>query len=487
MSVKPFLYLWIIAAYLICLPNYAQTIWSQPDKALIVVVEDDFRVSKVFDISEGYGLCILDEPNSKSMTKRFIDAHSFKLNNNTLTLKTFAQSFPETFYRLKSLPQSCNNPLVSSDPKLNFETLWKFYQEYYPSFKERFSQSGVTWEHIYQKYVSLVNAHTDPKTLYRVLTDMLSELHDGHVELYSPFEDFDYNPPAKSERPDKLAYIHSFQRSWGIDSQDIGKTNEVLIKSLIKNFSIIDSRYLTDVKRSQMQTESDENVPPQSVYTWGMLKQAENTGYLRILQELYYAGGDSLSEQYYQAEKTIDQIVDYFKRKNIDKLVIDLRYNVGGYDAVNHYFIRYLLDKKRVVKQQISHYNNKWTAPKSYYLTPFKKSIRPSSHLFPIIVLTSSFTSSAGEDLTLELKSMLGVTQLGYKTDGIFADTHTRVLPNGWVYQLPFNKNLSGDGVYYESIGITPDIELDPNTNYLNRHYIENDRDIILDKVILNG
>ena len=258
----------------------------------------------------------------------------------------------------------------------------------------------------------------------------------------------------------------------------------MLFQSLNLNFSIIDTYYLSDVEQSEMVTESDENVPPQAVYTWGVFQQQPQTGYIRILQELYYAGDDYLPVQYQKAEKTIDQIISYFKEKNINKLVIDVRYNVGGHDAVNHYLIRHLLDKNRVVKQQVSHYQDQWTAPKKYELTPFENSIRKESNLFPVVVLTSSFTSSSGEDLTLELKALPRVTHIGYKTDGIFADTHTRVLPNGWVYQLPFNQNLAHDGRFYESVGIPPDIEINPDKNYLNRCFIKNNKDIVLDLIL---
>ncbi len=81
--------------------------------------------------------------------------------------------------------------------------------------------------------------------------------------------------------------------------------------------------------------------------------------------------------------------------------------------------------------------------------------------------------------------SLDNVSHWGYKSDGIFADTHTRVLPNGWIYQCPFNKNLSHDGNYYESIGIPPDYEFESNYNYLLKQYLDSEKDIILDAIMI--
>lgn len=466
---------------------YSQMVWMQPEKSLIIVTNDLYQVSQVYDISLKHNLCILDKPNSKSMKNRFLDASSVKHIGDKLFVKMFPQSFSETFRQLDALPRICDYPLETSDVQVNFNVLWQFFDEYYPSFKERFPQTENHWQNVYGEYAKQINTNTSNYQLYKVMADMLSILNDGHVELYPYSDDIDYVSPTQNERSDKTSFMRSFQRSYEIDEKDIGETNRALSEALAKNFFTIDNLYLSDVRRSEIQTESDENTPPQSVYTWGVFKQQPKTAYIRILQELYYAGDDPLKEQYFKAELTIDKIIDYLRKRKINRLVLDLRYNVGGIDAVNHYLVRHLLDKKRAIKQQISHYQGKWTRPKTFYLKPFKKSIRSKDNLFPIIVLTSMFTSSSGEDLTLELKSLPMVTQWGYKTNGIFADTHTRVLPNGWVYQLPFNKNLSGDGTFYEFIGIPPEVPINPSINYLNKEFINQDKDFILDAILTNN
>lgn len=109
--------------------------------------------------------------------------------------------------------------------------------------------------------------------------------------------------------------------------------------------------------------------------------------------------------------------------------------------------------------------------------------MRTKKNLFPIVVLTSNQTVSAGEDLTLELRALDNVTQIGYRTNGVFASTHTRMLPNGWVFQLPFDRNMSHDGKYFEGIGIPPDIEFMPADNYLMKKYNENQIDLFLDRI----
>ena len=68
---------------------YSQMIWAQPEKALVIVTNDVYRVSQVYNISLKHKKCILDKPNSKSMVNRFIDSASVKPVSYThLTLPT---------------------------------------------------------------------------------------------------------------------------------------------------------------------------------------------------------------------------------------------------------------------------------------------------------------------------------------------------------------------------------------------------------------
>ena len=145
--------------------------------------------------------------------------------------------------------------------------------------------------------------------------------------------------------------------------------------------------------------------------------------------------------------------------------------------------MQYLITSKRVVSQTQEVIEGVPQSVKKFYLDPNQHPLRTSNNLFPIVVLTSSKTVSAGEDLTLALKALDNVTQIGYRTNGMFASTHTRMLPNGWIFQLPFDRYLSHTGKFYEAIGIPPDITFPATNNYLMKKYNEEQIDIILEKI----
>ena len=75
-------------------------------------------------------------------------------------------------------------------------------------------------------------------------------------------------------------------------------------------------------------------------------------------------------------------------------------------------------------------------------------------------LLISDMTVSAGETFVL---GMMGrapqPTRIGTTTQGVFADTLDRELPNGWTISLGNERYLSPDGRSYEGPGIPPTIE----------------------------
>lgn len=65
----------------------------------------------------------------------------------------------------------------------NFEALWKIMDEHYCFFDYKQKEYGLDWNAVYDKYkVRAQDGITDDQ-LFEVLSDMLSELRDGHVNL----------------------------------------------------------------------------------------------------------------------------------------------------------------------------------------------------------------------------------------------------------------------------------------------------------------
>ena len=72
---------------------------------------------------------------------------------------------------------------ASSDPFVNFEYLWNEVELKY-SYHE---YKGINWDEIGAKYKAMLYPEISEDSLFTVLSTMLKELRDDHVNLFSPF------------------------------------------------------------------------------------------------------------------------------------------------------------------------------------------------------------------------------------------------------------------------------------------------------------
>ena len=68
-----------------------------------------------------------------------------------------------------------------NSPTGNFEALWKLIDEHYCFLDYK----GIDWDAIYEQYRVQITDDMDDDALFEVLGNMLAELKDGHVNLYS--------------------------------------------------------------------------------------------------------------------------------------------------------------------------------------------------------------------------------------------------------------------------------------------------------------
>lgn len=68
--------------------------------------------------------------------------------------------------------------------KGNFEALWKIMDEHYCFFDEK----GIDWDSVHTAYARQVDGTMNDTQLLEVLANMLAELRDGHVNLYTSFD-----------------------------------------------------------------------------------------------------------------------------------------------------------------------------------------------------------------------------------------------------------------------------------------------------------
>ena len=73
----------------------------------------------------------------------------------------------------------------SDTPRGNFEALWRIIDEHYCFFDYKRAEYGLDWDEVYARYSPQVSDRMTDAQLFEVLGNMLGELRDGHVNLYS--------------------------------------------------------------------------------------------------------------------------------------------------------------------------------------------------------------------------------------------------------------------------------------------------------------
>ena len=77
-------------------------------------------------------------------------------------------------------------------PQGNFEALWQIIDEHYCFFDYKQQVYGLDWDAIYNIYNVRAKGQMTDYQLFEVLAEMLAQLRDGHVNLYTSFDNGRY-------------------------------------------------------------------------------------------------------------------------------------------------------------------------------------------------------------------------------------------------------------------------------------------------------
>lgn len=340
--------------------------------------------------------------------------------------------------RIDKLPQR-NITAFTDDPIVNFEVFWSIFNENY----SLFDLADLDWHEIYSENLAKITKDTTENELWEIFTEMITPLNDGHTMLL----DFEGQRQIFS-RP--LETSPSYWMMENIDSYfDV-------ITSYMDSFSM------------------DENILGNGSMFYG--KIGNRIGYINVLAyEGYnkdYQGPDDFSLlsilcSYTKEMEVFPGLMDnlFNEFADMDALVIDLRFNMGGSGDLVMEFTNRLVSEMQLAytyRIRFGGYDD-FDAPVPEYVEPIGVGFRNK----PIIVLTSHNTVSGGDLQTMLLKGLPNVTIMGETTFGIFSEGIPRSLPNGWMVTLSTQRLFSPTGECFEQTGVSPDIEVSPEPDGL--------------------
>lgn len=281
-------------------------------------------------------------------------------------------------------------------PQGNFEALWKVIDEHYCFFDYKQHTYGLDWQQIYNKYNVRARENITDYQLFEVLADMLAELRDGHVNLYTAFDNGRY-------------------WRWHEDYPT--------------NFSdTLQRRYLgTDYRIA------------------GGLKYRildDNIGYVYCASFTTAIG-----------EGNLDEIIKYLAFCN--GLIIDIRGNGGGnLTNAEKLAARFCNEKTLVgyIQHKTGKGHNDFSGMEPQY-------IEPSSNLRwqkNAVVLTNREVFSAANDFVKCMKCFPNIKIVGDNTGGGSGLPFTSSLPNGWTIRFSACPSYDSERQQIE-FGIDPD------------------------------
>lgn len=296
---------------------------------------------------------------------------------------------------------SCIREDVSGNtPEANLESLWKIIDEQYCFLDYKKQEYGLDWDQVHETYAKRITPSMGWEALFEVLSEMVAELRDGHVNLTSSLASSQY-------------------RQW--------------FDSYPRNFSdSIQSIYL---KKDYNQS---------SGLTYQILEN--NIGYIYCSSFSNGIGDGNL-------DQTLNRLAI------CDGLIIDVRNNGGGNLTTAQKLAARFTNQKTLV----GYMTHKTGKGHGDFSNPYPVYIEPSNGIRwqkRAVVLTNRRSFSATNDFVNSMKQFPLITIVGDKTGGGSGLPFTSEIPCGWSIRFSASPMLDPQMNQIE-FGINPDVKID--------------------------
>lgn len=295
------------------------------------------------------------------------------------------------------LPTGCiGEEEFDNTPTGNFECLWQIIDQQYCFLDYK----GIDWDDVHRRYTPLITDDMSSAGLFEVLGNMLAELKDGHVNLYST-----------SDMARYWDWYLDYPRNFS--------------ESLVEQYLGRDYRIAGGAKYRIL----DDNIG--YVYYGDFSNGIGNGNMNEILSYLAICRG----------------------------LIIDVRNNGGGALTYATLMAEHFTNE-RVLTGYIQHKtgpgHNDFSSPEPIYVDP-SDGIRWQK---PVMLLTNRHSYSATNDFVNTMSCFPQVTLVGDKTGGGSGLPFSSELPNGWGVRFSASPHLNAQKEQIE-FGIDPDVKVD--------------------------
>lgn len=305
-------------------------------------------------------------------------------------------------------PSCIREDVSGNTPESNFESLWKIIDEQYCFLDYKNQEYGLDWNEVHSRYAQRITPSMTSAELFEVLSDMVNELRDGHVNLSSALATSQYR-----------AWFDSYPRNFSDSIQSI-----YLKKDYVNSSGL----------------------------TYQILEN--NIGYIYCSSFSNGIGDGNLDQTLYEL-------------RLCDGLIVDVRNNGGGNLTTAQKLAARFTNEKTLVGymcHKTGPGHNDFSTPKEVYIEP-SDGIRWQKK---VAVLTNRRSYSATNDFVNSMKQFPKVTIIGDKTGGGSGLPFSSEIPNGWSIRFSASPMFDPQMNQLE-FGIDPDVKVDMTTEDIQR------------------
>jgi len=380
--------------------------------------------------------CSMD-PRTDAFIKQFLYRQK-NAPQNQLIIVQYPGENRYVFDRINRLPEACTRGNWGA--KRLFEHFAASYQEQYAFFKVR----NFDWKERVKSARALVTDRTSPRILFAIFSDMLDSLGDVHVGLDATF------------RGEPVVFRTGRGRT-------LDRLNEQALTSR-QSPADMKAHWLAayqqgvreDVLHLQWHQASGGKV------VWGSI--GADIGYINVSSVENFTAG-SLEDNIRFINALLDRILT--ELGGVKSMILDVTNNSGGYDRLAREIAGHFA-AARVPAYSKQAYGAQDVSPDAFYAEPSVG----RRFTGPTYLLTSDVTVSGGEILTMTMRVLPNVTQVGTATRGALSDRLTKVLPDGSDFSISNEIYLDPHGVLFEGTGVPPhqSLEIFPAENLEGGH-----------------
>jgi len=150
----------------------------------------------------------------------------------------------------------------------------------------------------------------------------------------------------------------------------------------------------------------------------------------------------------------LNTLFSYFKQQNVTDLIVDLRYNGGGYGSVSEHLANLIAPTSAIGKVFVKTEHN--TAFTQYNDVSYFKAVANNLNLSTVTFITTSGTASASEELINGLRPVMNVKLIGGTTHGKPVGYYAIPTMDYYAFPVAF-RNMNSVGYSDFFAGFTPD------------------------------